>query len=87
MCSLRGVTSAERWRWAESGLAWLGRDRLVGVLKKDGMDSSAPACTAKIVQPQARVTYAITCGRWEVDEPQRIQAVDAHLQIDGTNLH
>ena len=77
MCSLRGVTSAKRARWAESGLVWLGRDRLVGVLEGVRKDSSDPACTAQIAQAQARVAHATICGRWKIDEPQRIQAVDA----------
>ena len=87
MCSLRGVTSAKRGRWAESGLVWLGRDRLVGVLKRVKKENSAPTRTAQIAQAQARVAHATICGRREVGELQRIQAVDAHFQIDGTNLH
>ena len=63
---MRRVTFAKRWQWAESGLLWLGRDQLVGVLKEGKIDSSAPRCTAHIaatqrlalVQGQARVAHA-----------------------------
>ena len=51
------VTSAKRTRWAESGLAWLGRDRSVGVLKKDKKDSSAPRYTTHIAATQAPRTW------------------------------
>ena len=53
-----GVTFAKRWRWVESGLLWLGRDQLVGVLKEGKMDSSAPTCFKHILQDQARVAHA-----------------------------
>lgn len=53
-----GVTFAKRWRWVESGLLWLGRDQLVGVLKEGKMDSSAPTCFNHILQDQARVAHA-----------------------------
>ena len=60
------VIFAKRWRWAESGVLWLDRDQLVGVLKEGKIDSSAPRCTAHIaatqrlalVQGQARVGHA-----------------------------
>ena len=51
------VTSAKRARWAESGLAWLGRDRSVGVLKKDKKDSSAPRYNTHIAATQAPRTW------------------------------
>ena len=46
--SVPRATFAKRWRWAESGLLWLGRDQLVGVLKEGKIDSSAPRHTAHI---------------------------------------
>ena len=72
------ATSAKRGRWAESGLSGSALDPLVGALKEDKMDSSAPRRTAHIVatqrlaQPRSSSSSArfkmTSCRTWGADE-------------------
>ena len=67
MCSLRGVTSAKRGRWAESGLVWLGIDRLVGMLFKESKKGQLRPCMHRTDRPSS----GSSCARnnmWKMED-------------------